>query len=411
MDDAPSAAAVRMKVPEKGEKRSALSIGDGLVLSAAGRKSSSKKRGNVMARILAWMLHPGTLKASLAFAASAVAFRALARFGGKPGEKSPRKTAFIVIASLLCSQWLRIVESDATRSTFCFYTLVRAADIIVEKMAKENRASIARYPLIFHADGFLFVFACFEIMRNWFYDRSKLPRSYAHWISKMADMDEDLIGALRKLKERKLKYGKKSDFLQAYCERNGVDPSIADFTHFIPSRVIHPKDGDSTAQNLARRWLEGFQKSMFIYLPLHIMPLLINRKAPTAKSSTRIIASASRSSAFLASFIALAWAPILILRRLRRDDVPSNVYAGCFLCGFSIFLEKSGRRKELMMYVLPRALESAARAAGIRLADQSTDVWIFAFSMTVLMRAHANNASSFGSPLVKKGFQVVVGKV
>ena len=121
-------------------------------------------------------------------ACSAATFRIVVRLGGKPGVVGRRKTAAIVIASLVSSQWLRVLPAN-TRSTLCFYTLVRAADVTL------GRAN--------SAPGLLFVVASFVIMRDWFYDRGNLPRAYAHWISKMADMDEDLISALRKLKEER----------------------------------------------------------------------------------------------------------------------------------------------------------------------------------------------------------------
>ena len=43
------------------------------------------------------------------------------------------------------------------------------------------------------------------------------------------------------------------------------------------------------------------------------------------------------------------------------------------------------------MYVLPRALESLARNAGIDVRDNDIDVWAFALSVSVLMRTYAKS--------------------
>ena len=72
----------------------------------------------------------------------------------------------------------------------------------------------------------------------------------------------------------------------------------------------------------------------------------------------RVVAAAVRSSSFLASFIAIIWATITTVRTLLGTDSVAGPALGSSLCGLSLFLEKKSRRKELAMYVLPRAIES-----------------------------------------------------
>lgn len=73
-------------------------------------------------------------------------------------------------------------------------------------------------------------------------------------------------------------------------------------------------------------------------------------------------ASSVRSSTFISTVIGLVWGGVCVSRSssLMRHD-PSEMRGpllGCFLSGFSIFIEAPHRRSELCAYVIPRALQS-----------------------------------------------------
>lgn len=105
----------------------------------------------------------------------------------------------------------------------------------------------------------------------------------------------------------------------------------------------------------------------------------------------RMIRAVARSSAFLASFIALAWAPILYLRKIVNDDTMYGPLLGSIASGLSVLIEKKNRRRELAMYVLPRAMESwwikMTRSGYIRGDFSNGEVWLFSLSAAVVMQS------------------------
>jgi len=101
---------------------------------------------------------------------------------------------------------------------------------------------------------------------------------------------------------------------------------------------------------------------MLIYGPVHLLPLFIFNSQrlwqTPGEALGRVGEAAVRSSAFLASFIAVVWGTITSVRAVLGDDTVVGPALGSSLCGLSLLLEKKSRRKELAMYVLPRAVET-----------------------------------------------------
>jgi hypothetical protein len=141
----------------------------------------------------------------------------------------------------------------------------------------------------------------------------------------------------------------------------------------LPCVLVHGRTGNSTSceANTIRRWGYGWLQSMIIYLPVHALPpLLFNRKRLTSKplnTLMTIFLGATRSSAFLATFISSIWACVCLGRtRLLPKlfpSLPQQIWdggvaplLGCMACGFSVVIENKRRRGEMALYVAPRAL-------------------------------------------------------
>ncbi|KAL2759535.1 hypothetical protein ACRALDRAFT_2023716 [Sodiomyces alcalophilus JCM 7366] len=220
-----------------------------------------------------------------------------------------------------------------------------------------------------------FVFSCSSglIMWAWFYHRSRLPRSYHKWISSAAAVDDRLIQALRHCWSGELRYGEdtgQAALLQPMCEDYGWprawgDPSV---TVPIPCEMVHMDCGPSCEYHAVMRFLRSWRWSMTMYLPLNLA-LQIRRKLPTTRSLAPAGLSAARSSTFLATFIALFYYGVCLTRsrvgpRLLGTDVAARqaidsglcVACGCFLCGSSVLIETASRRKDMALFVAPRAL-------------------------------------------------------
>lgn len=269
-----------------------------------------------------------------------------------------------------------------------------------------------------HGGTLLFVAACTEIMFAWFYEPDALPRTYNHWITRMADMDSRLLDALRALRVGRVRYGQQSPVLRQYCMDHHLDPTRADLAHgFIPCSVVHPHHGGACLSHFAERVTHGAVAAMSLYVPVHALaaavvmlgrranrerthhddgssssssmtgsiiptlppraaePALSTEAVPSVRSGSssthaspeapllrdvalRVLFGAMRSSAFLGLFIGLAWYGVCLTRNSLHDDWTAGPLLGSFLSGWSVLLEPPQRRMELACYVLPRALHS-----------------------------------------------------
>ncbi|KAG0021604.1 hypothetical protein BGZ81_008847 [Podila clonocystis] len=264
----------------------------------------------------------------------------------------------------------------------------------------------------------VFVLACAEIMYSWLYDPSRLPGPYAFWITKMSRMDKRLLETLRGVRDGTVQFKHSNpphvaNLLTGLCEDLGMDPAMGDFElrSRLSCKVVHQGIADSCEAHTAYRWAQGFMVSTGIYLPVHFLPALLSPKSfiqklqtnPVATISSTLLATA-RSSAFLASYIALIWYGICTWRskvmpltmkltgRRYTSNVIDNIYGpllGCFMCGFSVLIEKPHRRAEMALYVLPRAMYSMwSRVMSGRLSrrvEATGEALMYAVSMSVLL--------------------------
>ena len=209
----------------------------------------------------------------------------------------------------------------------------------------------------------------------------------------MAHMDGDLVLALRQLHHGRVRYGTPSDILREYCIRYGLDPKRADLRHMVPQAFVHPSTGDSTLLYLLLRFIVGVRDASVVYLPVHIIPAVLFKGSAfledPVRSTLKVIRKVLQSSSFLGLFIALAWTPILLLRRALKRDTSLGVFLGSLACGFAIFAERKSRRKEFAMFVAPRVLHiwfDALCERGILRSWNGGSVWLFALSGAVWMQ-------------------------
>ncbi|KAK8086892.1 integral membrane protein [Apiospora phragmitis] len=221
------------------------------------------------------------------------------------------------------------------------------------------------------ADPSMFAVSCALIMWSWFYYPSRLPRTYNKWISSAASVDKRLIQALQRCRTKELHYGEdtgQAPLLQGMCRDykwplQWGDPAVA---IPFPCEVVHMGCGPSCEYHALSRFCRSFRWSMFTYLPLNL--LLVARK-PSFRKLKYALLSAARSSAFLGAFITFFYYGVCLARTRigphllgkdtqARDRIDGGlcVGTGCFACGWSILLEKPGRRKDMALFVAPRAM-------------------------------------------------------
>ncbi|GAA5914806.1 hypothetical protein JCM8208_005709 [Rhodotorula glutinis] len=277
---------------------------------------------------------------------------------------------------------LRATQSPTLDLTL--FVLVRGVDTLARLVyerappARGRAAPVLRF-LADHCETLVFWAASSKIMHAWFYSPELLPPSYSKWILQLARMDPRLLQLLRYARAGRFVYGKKPDaevldMCTAIAKHAGKDASLVNpgLIERLDCSFVHGRLGaGSCEQNALKRWARAFLDCLLIYLPVHaIPPLLFNfrrlLRSPTS-SLLRILVAASRSSAFLATFVASVYLGVCLTRtrlpQLARGAITQQpldagwcVVVGCAMCGASVLIENKRRRREMALYCAPRAL-------------------------------------------------------
>lgn len=284
-------------------------------------------------------------------------------------------------------------------------------------------------------DPAIFALSSGLIMWTWIYLPSRLPRAYNKWIASAAAVDPRLIEALQRCRSGELRYGEdtgQAPLLTSMCADYGWPPVWGNPAKSIPfpCEMVHMGCGPSCEYHAVSRFVRSFRWALATYLPLNLLLALRNRNrnrtaAQALASLRRAVLSASRSAAFLSTFIALFYYGVCLARtragpRLllplfllphsfgngtattpttptttdsaaaaaatavrQRIDAGACVASGCLLCGWSILLEQPARRKDMALFVAPRALATLLPRRYAR-AKQWRETLAFAASTAVV---------------------------
>ncbi|KAI0865554.1 integral membrane protein [Xylaria cubensis] len=291
------------------------------------------------------------------------------------------------------------------------FAATRAVDVIVGELwsqRRQRRVAADQWSwfdsfLSKMADPSIFATSCALIMWAWFYTPCALPKSYNKWISSAAAVDSRLIEALRRCHNGELRYGEETGqapLLQSMCSDykwplKWGDPAT---TVPFPCEIVHMGCGPSCEYHALYRFLRSFKWSMATYLPLN---LLARKK--DLQGFRKALTSAARSSSFLATFITLFYYGVCLARtrigpRLlgkhtaSRQKIDSGICVGCgcFMCGWSIFFEAASRRKDMALFVAPRALATLLPRR-YPLNKQWRETFVFAFSTAIVFTCVREN--------------------
>lgn len=254
--------------------------------------------------------------------------------------------------TIILSQWPKFIAANASGTT---------STGVANTFAKISA-------LLNYGDGMLFVVSSFFIMHYWFFYPDKLPPAYHRWITSAAEVDPEIVKLFQSLKDGTLKYGdpdcENADLFKSLCIRYGQDPELANLVKHQPFScdLLHVFTTKSCELHALWRFQRGFKFAFKLYGSINLVVWLIRRGNPK-----RLILNTLRSSTFLGAFIGLYWYSLCLARsrilpvlfpntpRTRWDDTIAPA-AGAMGCGFSCFIENAQRRKELSLFVAPRAL-------------------------------------------------------
>ncbi|RKP11724.1 hypothetical protein BJ684DRAFT_12547 [Piptocephalis cylindrospora] len=109
-------------------------------------------------------------------------------------------------------------------------------------------------------------------------------------------------------------------------------------------------------------WVKAYGRSLRLYIPLNVLMTLVFRwkhiKTSPKKVLIQLIKSCLRSACFLATYVTVAWVVPCVMRRALGAEYLFSYRINGILSGCCALIDPPGRRLELAMYCLPRALES-----------------------------------------------------
>ncbi|KAM0516699.1 hypothetical protein ACHAPE_005333 [Trichoderma viride] len=293
------------------------------------------------------------------------------------------------------------------------FAVTRAADVLVGELWSQHRGrrkATEKWTVIEQiisriTDPAVFAASSGLIMWAWFYSPDSLPRSYNKWITSAASVDLRLIEALRRCRTGELIYGKETGqapLLTSMCEDYDLPTEWGDPVTKIPfpCGLVHMGCGQSCEYHAISRFLRSWKWSMLTYLPL---ALALQLRNPKRIDLMKAITGSTRSSTFLATFITLFYYGVCLCRsrlgpRILGKDIASRqwidgglcVGTGCYLCGWSVFIETAGRRKDMALFVAPRALATLVPRR-YPLEKQWREKLIFAASTAVVFTCALEN--------------------
>lgn len=270
----------------------------------------------------------------------------------------------------------------------------RAADTLLARALRGCKAASAADPALFAALSFFIMYA-------WFYHPERLPHSYRSWITRAADMDIELLTLLRHMRTGRAVYGREgpeAHVLDDYCRRYGQDPVRGLTAKNVPvdCEVVHAFRTRSCEVHALYRFWRGFVFALKLYGGINaVMFVATMRGRPTWRALMRAASLAVRLSCFLGLFIALCWYGVCLARRRVLPKLFPNVHpqywdctpcvmSGSLLCGLSCLVETPTRRRELALFVAPRALGTLVLPEPTP-ALLRTERLIFAVSMAALV--------------------------
>merc|ERR1712232_335009 len=138
-------------------------------------------------------------------------------------------------------------------------------------------------------------------------------------------------------------------------------------------------------------WFKGLQRAAKIYIPVHVIPLLLFRYHKLARDPVGQIVRTCRatlsSCMFLSTYVFCVKGSQCFLRNWRQCDASWHALVAGMLTSFACVFEQPSRVSELMLYCMPRSLEAAwnyLRKYGFVKSVPRADVMLFSLAMAIL---------------------------
>lgn len=180
----------------------------------------------------------------------------------------------------------------------------------------------------------------------------------------------------------------------------------------MPCDMLHLSIDSCIRANIDR-WLRVARSLLPVNASLNIVPTLLFRlsrlRDAPGQTILRIIKATLRSSAFLATYVSIYQALMCSIRSGGLRDRPIYYWLTGAASGLSIQMETKGRRSELALYVLPKAVEAWMKTMVDRrwiLPFRHTSVLLSTIAMSILMALYQDEPES-----ISPAFQFIMRRV
>ena len=193
--------------------------------------------------------------------------------------------------------------------------------------------------------------------------RALQPKKARKYLNAFGDTIRAVTGGLNNGKFVK----EKGDFLTTVPR--GDFTSLAPFADFITQTphefimcsVQHPST-PSCMTGVLKAFNGEWWRALSMYAPLNaVMTIIFNHKKilqnPVGQL-TRFVLSTLRSVLFLTCYVTAAWSMPCYFRNLMGKESKWMYYVNGLIAGSMVLIEVPGRRLELGLYCMPRAIES-----------------------------------------------------
>lgn len=265
----------------------------------------------------------------------------------------------VILAGSFAGLSVLALDDPNRRRTLALYLLARLAQCAYNSAKSKNKFHLwgSHWG---HGDSLLFALACAQVMYAFIMRPESLPKSYRDFIQKTGPVAAPVYKAVRESCR-----GSRVDVesLSAYLSSKGVSSSInlEEFPSIIPCSLIHPNT-DSCLTHNARAASATFRKTFPLYFSLTLVPFVVLHLQKFMDSPARTcwhaVRGAVRSTAFLSAFVGIFQGVICLHRKVASKDHKLIYWIAGGVAALSVLLEKKSRRKELALYVLPRAGDS-----------------------------------------------------
>ena len=158
---------------------------------------------------------------------------------------------------------------------------------------------------------------------------------------------------------------------------------------YIPCSVYHLH---SCEMNALLKFITVFNMAYKFYLPIHILPKLIFKRARLLQNPLKLVKDVIKdiiySCLFLSVYVSLFWYFICKFKNIRGKSDKYNIMLSSLICSWSAIFEAQHRRVELGLYMFPRFMESMFlffEKRGYVKSIKNGDVYIFAVTLSLLM--------------------------